>query len=149
MSSRTNEFTLNRPITTLFLLSSVDGKLSTGSTDELDFDKDFPEIPGLREGIHQYYEIEQTTNLWSFNSGKVMAKIGVNSRKCIEKVPVSFVLVDNKHLNASGVNYLCDYLKEFVLITTNKNHPAYKVKRNNLHIILSGRTKFKCSICDT
>ena len=52
----------NRPITTLFMLMSVDGKISTGATDELDVDKDFPKIDGLKEGVGQYYEIEQTTD---------------------------------------------------------------------------------------
>ena len=47
----------HRPITTLFLLQSVDGKITTGASDALDFDRDFPRIPGLREGLHQYYEI--------------------------------------------------------------------------------------------
>ena len=64
---------MDRPITTLFMLMSVDGKISTGATDELDVDRDFPGIPGLREGLHQYYEIEQTTDLWSFNTGRVQA----------------------------------------------------------------------------
>ena len=66
----------NRPITTLFMLMSVDGKISTGSTDDLDVDKDFPKINGLKEGLHQYYEIEQTTDLWSFNTGRVQEKMG-------------------------------------------------------------------------
>ena len=30
---------MDRPITTLFMLMSVDGKISTGSTDELDVDR--------------------------------------------------------------------------------------------------------------
>ena len=47
----------NRPITTLFLLTSVDGKISTGATDEMDVDRDFPAIKGVSEGLHQYYEI--------------------------------------------------------------------------------------------
>ena len=50
---------MERPITTLFMLMSVDGKISTGATDELDVDKDFPKITGVSEGLHQYYEIEQ------------------------------------------------------------------------------------------
>lgn len=54
---------MERPIITLFMLMSVDGKISTGATDDLDVDKDFPEIVGVREGLHQYYEIEQTTDL--------------------------------------------------------------------------------------
>ena len=53
---------MDRPITTLFMLMSVDGKISTGATDDLDIDKDFPKIAGVREGLHQYYEIEQTLN---------------------------------------------------------------------------------------
>lgn len=69
---------MDRPITTLFMLMSVDGKISTGSSDERDVDRDFPKIPGVREGLHQYYEIEQTTDLWSFNTGRVQAKIIAN-----------------------------------------------------------------------
>ncbi|MBO7156938.1 MAG: dihydrofolate reductase family protein [Clostridia bacterium] len=124
-----------RPITTLYMLSSVDGKISTGATDNMDVDKDFPTILGVKEGLHQYYEIEQTTDLWSFNSGRVQAKIGANVKPMPEKTIVSFVLVDNKHLNEHGVRYFCALSKEFVLITTNKNHPAYNVKADNLHVI--------------
>ena len=126
---------MQRPITTLFMLMSVDGKISTGATDELDVDKDFPSIPGLREGLYQYYEIEQTTDLWSLNSGRVQEKMGVNTKDMPGKTPVSFVLIDNKHLTEHGVRYFCRLSKEFVLVTTNKNHPAYNVIEENLHII--------------
>lgn len=57
-----------KPITTLFMLMSVDGKISTGAVDELDVDREFPRINGMKEGVYQYYEIEKTTDLWSFNS---------------------------------------------------------------------------------
>ena len=56
----------DRPITTLFMLTSVDGKISPGASDSLDVDKDFPNIEGLKEGLQQYYDIEQTTDLWQF-----------------------------------------------------------------------------------
>lgn len=72
---------MDKPITTLFMLTSVDGKISTGSTDKLDVDKDFPKIGGIKEGLKQYYEIEQTTDLYSLNSGRVMAKVGANKPK--------------------------------------------------------------------
>lgn len=36
---------MDRPITTLFMLMSVDGKISTGSSDELDVDRDFRRSP--------------------------------------------------------------------------------------------------------
>ena len=126
---------MERPITTLFMLMSVDGKISTGATDSLDVDKDFPKIKGVSEGLHQYYEIEQTTDLWSMNSGKVQAKIGVNELNLPDKIPVSFVVVDNKHLNEHGIRYFCALSKEIVLVTTNENHPAFNIKENNLHII--------------
>ena len=126
---------MDRPITTLFMLMSVDGKISTGATDELDVDRDFPLIAGLREGLHQYYEIEQTTDLWSFNTGRVQAKMGVNTAELPAKTPVSFVLLDNRHLNAQGVRYFCARSRQFVLLTTNREHPAFSVSAENLHII--------------
>lgn len=127
---------MSRPVTTLFMLVSVDGKISTGATDEMDVDRDFPQIPGLKEGLHQYYEIEQTTDLWSFNTGRVQAKMGVNTKEMPARTPVSFVLLDNHHLNEHGVRYFCARSNQFVLITTNKEHPAFGVNENNLHIIL-------------
>ncbi len=126
---------MDRPITTLFMLMSVDGKISTGATDELDVDKDFPQIAGVREGLHQYYEIEQTTDLWSLNTGRVQEKMGANMKPLPNKTPVSFVLIDNKHLSEHGVRYFCALSKEFVLITTNATHPAFNVRESNLHII--------------
>ena len=126
---------MNRPITTLFMLMSVDGKISTGSADEMDVDRDFPEISGVREGLHQYYEIEQTTDLWSFNTGRVQAKMGVNEKKMPNKTPVSFVLLDNHHLTKRGVRYFCALSKQAVVITSNRSHPAFNVDADNLYII--------------
>lgn len=124
-----------RPITTLFMLSSVDGKISTGASDTLDVDTDYSKIDGVKEGLHQYYEIEQTTDLWSLNSGRVQAKIGVNEKSMPNKTPVSFVIIDNKHLNENGIRYFISLSKIFVLVTTNSEHPAFLLKEDNLHII--------------
>lgn len=126
---------MDRPVTTLFMLMSVDGKISTGMTDALDFDKDFPLIPGLREGLPQYYDIEQTTDLWSLNSGRVQAKMGVNEKEPPAKTPVSFVLIDNHHLTEGGVRYFCARSKQLVLATSNREHPAFRVREENLHIV--------------
>ena len=134
---------MDRPITTLFMLMSVDGKISTGSTDALDVDKDFPQIAGVCEGLHQYYEIEQTTDLWSLNSGRVQAKMGVNTKPLPSKGPVSFVLIDNNHLDENGVRYFCALSREFVLITTNSNHPAFQINESNLHIIFQNTLSLK------
>ena len=137
---------MDRPITTLFMLSSVDGKISTGATDNLDVDKDFPKVVGVCEGLHQYYEIEQTTDLWSLNSGRVQAKIGANTKPMPEKIPVSFVLIDNHHLTERGVQYFCALSQKFVLITTNPNHPAYTVKADNLSIVFQEKLCLKSAL---
>lgn len=51
------------------------------------------------------------------------------------KTPVSFVVIDNKHLKEHGIRYFCALSKQFVLVTSNKNHPAFKIEEDNLHII--------------
>ena len=128
-----------RPITTLFMLESLDGKISSGNTDELDADKDWCEIDGVKEGLHQYYEIESTTDYFSLNTGRVMAKIGVNDRKEYHsKIEVKFVIIDNKpHLNENGIDYICNWVESLILVTTNKNHIAYSLtdKYENLDIL--------------
>ncbi len=134
---------MDRPITTLFMLMSVDGKISTGATDDLDVDKDFPKIAGVNDGLHQYYEIEQTTDLWSLNSGRVQAKMGVNNKGMPNKTPVSFVLIDNTHLNENGIRYFCALSEKFVLVTSNADHPAFDVNENNLHIIYQKELSMK------
>lgn len=127
-----------KPISTLFMLMSVDGKISTGNKDNLDVDKDFPKIPGIKEGLQQYYDIEQTTDLYSLNSGIVLAKVGANKpQKNIIKLPVSFLIIDNKpHLNKLGVDNFIKKSKKIFIITTNKDHPAFDRKdEENLEII--------------
>lgn len=128
---------MKRPITTLFMLMSIDGKITSGSSDMLDADQDWKLVKGVKEGIQQYYDLEQCTDLWSLNSGKVMAKVGMNEKeKSTFKTPVSFVIIDNKpHLNDKGIAYLCSWLKQLIIVTTNKNHPAYTCNEDNLTII--------------
>jgi len=130
---------MNRPITTLFMLESLDGKISSGASDNLDTDKDFPKINGVKEGLHQYYELEQETDLFSLNTGRVMAKIGVNDKKEYHNKidAVTFVIIDNKpHLNENGIDYLCHWVGKVILVTTNKEHPAFNTRYENLDILL-------------
>ena len=130
---------MERPITTLFMLESLDGKINSGNSDNLDADKDWCQIKGVKEGLHQYYEIEATTDYYSLNTGRVMAKIGVNDRKEYhEKVDISFIIIDNKpHLNEHGIDYLCNWVEKLILVTTNKNHIAFSLKEKyeNLDIL--------------
>jgi 2,5-diamino-6-(ribosylamino)-4(3H)-pyrimidinone 5'-phosphate reductase len=129
----------SRPETTLFMLMSIDGKITSGKSDILDPDKDWKNIKGVKEGLFQYYEIEQTTDLVSMNSGRVMAKIGINEKKePPSKSPVTFVIIDRKpHLDQNGVKYLCNWLKKLIVVTNNRNHSAFLLKSSfsNLEII--------------
>ena len=122
----------NIPRTTLFMISSLDGKISSGDTDNVDVDQDWRKIKGTKEGLHQYYELEKRTDVVSFNTGRVMAKIGINKKQDNPKrIPVTFVLVDNKpHLNKNGLKYLSSWLKKVYIVTTNKKHPAFKSEEN-------------------
>ena len=128
-----------RSTTTLFMLESLDGKISSGNNDSLDADKDFCKIDGVKEGLHQYYEIESITDYYSLNTGRVMEKIGVNNKKEYHnKVEVNFIIIDNKpHLNENGIDYICHWVEKLILVTTNKNHIAYSLKDeyNNLDIL--------------
>ncbi len=122
---------MDRPKTQLFMLQSVDGKISTGGVNERDFDADFPKIAEVGEGLKQYYDLEKQACLVSFISGKVLEKVGVNKRSFgAKQSPVSFVVVDSKpHLNARGCEYLAKRYKTIYLITTNKNHPFVRLKQ--------------------
>ena len=129
-----------RTFNTLFMLSSVDGKISTGDIVERDFDKDLLKLKGANEGLQQYYDLEKRTDIHSFNTGRVMAKIGMNEKKTISKIPVSFIIVDNKpHLTLQGVNNMLKWCKKLYLVTTNKNHPAFQINSDNLEVITQTR----------
>lgn len=124
---------MDRPETTLFMLMSVDGKISTGDSDALDFDKDLNQIERVREGLYQYYDLEKTTDKFSLNSGRVFEKIGVNEGKVFQNgVPVSFIVVDNKpHLTTQGVSYLAEKSEGVYVISTNLEHPAHIISNQN------------------
>lgn len=104
------------------MIMSLDGKISTGSTDIMDFDKNLAKVKGLREGYWQYKALEQKTDIVSLNTGRVMEKIGVNTRKDKpKKIPCTFVIIDNKpHLNKQGLKYLTEWTKGVILVTTSK-----------------------------
>lgn len=121
------------------MIESLDGKISTGDVDELDVDKDFSRIAGVKEGLHQYYVLEKQTDRVSLNSGRVQAKVGANERSWDKgSDDVSFVVVDNKpHLDKQGTEYFARRSNHFYLITTNKDHPAFSLQNQyqTMHIL--------------
>lgn len=125
----------DRTTNTLFMLSSLDGKINSGASDELDVDKDWKNINGIKEGLKQYYDIEKTTDLFSFITGRTLEKIGTNNIKNIpSKTEVSFIVVDNKqHLNKNGIKYFSNLAKKLIIVTTNENYNTYNY--DNVDII--------------
>lgn len=127
----------NRPYTTLFLLQSLDGKITTGDNDSMDTD-DFHHIQGIKEGMFQYYDLEKKLDRVYLNSGRVFEKVGFND-KVWEKDKndgLSFVVVDNKpHLNLKGSEYVARRTEKFYLITNNKTHPALSLVSKYPNII--------------
>lgn len=109
------------------MLSSIDGKITSGASDKLDVDKDWAKIDGLKDGLQQYYDIEQTTDLFSLNTARVLEKIGINSRIDVpQKSPVTFVVIDrNQRLKESGIRYLTAWLKKLIVVTTNANYDTF------------------------
>ena len=134
------------------MLESLDGKISSGNNDNLDADKDWCQIDGVKEGLYQYYEIETTTDFYSLNTGRVMAKIGVNERtKYHDKIDCRFIIIDNKpHLNEKGIDYICHWVNKLILVTTNKNHVAYSLreKYDNLDILFYNDLDLKTLLTD-
>jgi len=120
-----------RTETTLFLLTSLDGKITSGESDTLDSDRDWRRIRGVKEGLQQYYQIEQTIAINSLNTGRVMEKIGLNTRtETPEKDErLTFFIVDRKpHLNENGLRYLAQRVGKLFIVTDNPAHPAYAAR---------------------
>jgi 2,5-diamino-6-(ribosylamino)-4(3H)-pyrimidinone 5'-phosphate reductase len=124
------------PMTTLYMLMSLDGKISTGASEERDFDADLPRIAGVAEGLGQYYQLQARTGRFSLNTGRVLAKVGWNDVKSnIDRLPASFVVVDSMHLTARGVRNLLERTEQLIVVTTNVRHPAFQVDDPRLDVI--------------
>ena len=129
---------MSLPVTTLFMLMSLDGKISTGASEERDFDKDLPRITGVAEGLGQYYELQEGTGRFSLNTGRVLAKVGWNDVKTkIERLPVSFVVVDDQRLTARGIENLLQRTENLIIVTSNRRHPAFQVEDPRSDVVVA------------
>lgn len=134
---------ISRAETTLFLLMSVDGKISSGESDLLDSGLDWKRIHGVKEGLAQYYQIEQTTDMHSLITGKILAKLGANERKIPQEQPASssflnLIVIDRKPwITTHGVRSIAHGVKNLYLVTNNPAHPAHGLQTeiDNLRVI--------------
>lgn len=118
----------NLPVVTLFMLSSIDGKISTGSLYTDDFDKDLIEIDGVKEGLYQYYDIEKETDTWTAISGKTMHKVIQQNNNSI-KMPAgqNYVIYDTTNLTPADLLAMLKNDANIYIMTRLKNHPAYSL----------------------
>jgi len=123
------------------MLTSVDGKITSGDSDTLDPDRDWKRIHGVKEGLAQYYDLEKQTDTCFLQSGRVFEKIRMNGREpASQRIPVTGVIVDNKpHLNEKGLRYLASWLERVIIVTTNPDHPAQSIG-GNVHVITSSES---------
>ncbi len=127
---------IEKPITKLFLLMSVDGKISTGFSIDRSFDQDLPKLDGIKEGLQQYYSLQEELQKAIFNSGKVLAKIGANQLNFnLNKTNTDFVVVDNSHLTTQGIKNLSRGCKRLFFVTSNSKHPVHKLILENMILV--------------
>ena len=133
----------SRSETTLFLLVSADSKITSGQSDTLDSDWDWKRIHGVKEGLGQYYQIEQTTDLFSLITGRILAKLRPHEpeipQRCPDNPPfLSSIIVDNKPwLTPRDLQRGVRSLKHSYLVTSNAEHPAFAMQGSvdNLTVI--------------
>jgi 2,5-diamino-6-(ribosylamino)-4(3H)-pyrimidinone 5'-phosphate reductase len=130
----------SRVETTLLTLVSVDGKITSGESDQLDSEWDWTRIRGVREGLHQYHQAEWAIAFNSLNTGRVMEKIGINTRRQAPEKDdrLNFFIVDRKpHLDENGLRYLAGWVGKLYIVTDNPSHPAFPMKPDfpNLEVV--------------
>lgn len=124
-----------RPETTLFNLVSVDGKICTGPSSIFDFDDDLPRIPGVSEGLQQYYDIEKETDIWALSSGVTMQKMATIHPQIAEQLPVNMVVVDTSHLGDDGLQWLSKKYRQVIVATLVKHHDADSMGLANVTVL--------------
>ena len=130
----------SRAETTLFLLVSADGKITSGQSDSLDPDWDWTRVHGAKEGRIQYDRIEKTTDLHFLITGRIIAKLRPHDPGPMpeESSPVSGIIIDRKPwLTADDVRRTAARLKNLYIVTSNASHPAHDLQADigNLTVI--------------
>ena len=108
---------MNRPITTVFMLQSIDGKISFNGTGRLDFDDKIPMLSWSAKGINRYYEAEIGMDETTLMSGKTLKVVGWNEKVVRENKELTIVIIDNNHLTREGLLRLHNSNKRVILVT--------------------------------
>lgn len=134
---------MNRPITTLFMLQSIDGKISFNDTGRLDFDDKIPKLKYSAKGINRYYEAELSMDDTTLISGKTLECIGWNEKTVRENKELTLVIIDNNHLTREGLLRLHNSNRRIILVT---KRPWYLKNMDKLPYDVIYYREDKCSI---
>lgn len=114
----------SRPETTLFLVNSVDGRITSHDSDPLDPDKNWKKDPKIQAITQPFFDFARG-QIHTITYGESLARIGVNVRTEIHPVKdVRLVVIDQDALlQNSGIHYLTRTFHTIYLACL-KNHPA-------------------------
>lgn len=119
---------MSRPYVTMFMLQSVDGKISTGESNNRGFEVDLPVLE-VGKGLYQYYDALDKTDLFFLITGKSIVRGLYAYDGTVPKCAATCVVLDEDWLNTEAVGILCDMYKEVIVFT---GRYALMV-RDNLH----------------
>ena len=116
----------DRPQTTLFLIMSVDGRITSHDSDDLDPNKKWKRDPKVRAITQQFYNFA-SGGIHTITSGSSLAKAGINRRTGQPAhLDINLIVIDHPaHLTHQGVTYLSSSLNRLYFASL-KSHPALK-----------------------
>lgn len=136
---------MNRPITTVFMLQSIDGKISFNNTGRLDFDDRIPMLKWSAKGLDHYYAAELSMDDTTLISGKTLEIVGWNEKVVSENKELTLVVIDNNHLTREGLLRLHNSNRRIILVT---RRLWYLENMDKLPYDVIYYREDKCSIAD-
>lgn len=107
-----------RPITTLFMLQSIDGKISFGGCTKLSFNRQIQLLEHTSVGLYQYYEENNKINTWILSNGNMLSKLGWNRNKLDKVKSGTIVIIDNLgDLTKCGLYNLSQCYEKLIVLT--------------------------------
>jgi 2,5-diamino-6-(ribosylamino)-4(3H)-pyrimidinone 5'-phosphate reductase len=128
----------SRPETTLFLVNSVDGRITSHDSDPLDPDKDWKRDPKIQAITQPFFDFARG-EIHTVTYGESLARIGINQRSEIHPVKeVRLIVIDHQNnLRTPGIDYLTKTFHTIYLVTL-PSHPLLKITTHppNLKFII-------------
>jgi len=118
-----------RPETTLILSSSVDGRITSRDSDELDPNKNWKKKQGVRGILQQFFDFAVDKDIYVLTTGQAMARSGINIKTVSpQKINLKLIVIDQPpHLTPKGIIYLAKCIKK-LFVVTDKKHPSLSLK---------------------